>query len=314
MPEGYCLLTGDTCSRSITEEPYTFFISEPYDRHRIEREKSIKEAIKGYKYVISDRGKENISISCKICRQIQSCFFGIVDITSLNRNVLIELGMLYGFRKPTIILVKPRMLNFLRNAKYEIPSNIIGIEQIRYKDFTDLQTQLKEALTTLFEIARKQADYVLDLKPLLALKVEQLELAVSAKKAINSGLQGRVRFYRFIDQVPSFILNKGKKDGLRNNMVLTVYNLTLFNGNTLEEEVGRLIIKNAQEKISQCYLWFVEPNGQQFWNDLIVNSRSLTNVVRPFVAEELGKLSEEELAEYTSKLKILLSGFSINVN
>lgn len=315
MPEGYCLLTGDRCSQSLTIEPYTFFISEPYDRHRLSRERSITEAIKGYKYIISDSSKENISITCKICRQIQSCYFGIVDITSLNKNVLIELGMLYGFQKPTIILVKlpTNLLSAIKKIKIEIPSNIIGIEQIRYKDFADLQEKMKEALKTLFEIAKKQEAYLLDLKPQLKLKIQQLEIAIITKKAIASHLEGQLQFYRSVDQTPTFILNKGTKDGLKDNIILSVFKLVLVEGqNYLEEEVGRIVIKNAQEKLSQCTLWFVNPNSQDFWSALIGNLHSTKNIVRPFINQELEKLSEKELVEYASKLKIVLDGFSIN--
>lgn len=315
MLESYCILTGDRCSRSpITVEPYAFFISEPYDKHRSEREKSINEAIKGYKFIISDHDKTTISITCKICQQIQSAHFGIVDITNYNRNVLIELGMLFGFNKPVLILLKHSKHNLFRrlsNNQLEIPSNIIGIEQIRYNDFADLEVKLKNALNFLFEISKKQAQFLLDLKPILELQIQQIELTIFAKKAINSHVEGEVQFYKSINGTPIFIVNKGTNDGIKENMILSVISLTVVNRQSLEEEVGRLIVKHAQEIMSQCQLVFVDPNAQQFWADLFQKGQVFKNVVRPFIHEKLSTSTEQELTEYVSKLKILLQGFNI---
>jgi len=103
----FCLLTGGECPHyPISVIPNSFFLAEPYDSERIEREDAIKKALKGFELQIADEHAMNIAITCKICQQIQKSQYGIVDITNLNENVLIELGMLYGFKKPVLILVK----------------------------------------------------------------------------------------------------------------------------------------------------------------------------------------------------------------
>lgn len=316
VPVSYCLLTGDRCSCSpILTEPYAFFISEPYDEKRSEREKCITEAIKGYNFIISDHNQTNISITCKICGQIQSSYFGIVDITNYNKNVLIELGMLFGFNKPVVILLKRSKSRFFGKDKTQIgiPSIIIGMAQIRYDDFVELETKLKKSLTTLFEISKKQAAFLVDIKPILALQIQQIEMTLLAKKALDSQLEGKVQFYQYLNGKPIFIINKGNNEGIKENMILSVVNLTLVNGQWLEEVVGQLVVTYIQEKISKCQLVQEEPNAQQFWVDL-QNGQSPNHVFRPFINEELGKLTEEELIEIMSKYKILLKGIAVNEN
>ncbi|MFH1328778.1 MAG: hypothetical protein ABIH76_08075, partial [Candidatus Bathyarchaeota archaeon] len=121
--ENYCLLTGGNCPFFSVEIKNDFFISEPYDAERQQRESAIQGALQGFSYIIADKDVMNIALTCKVCQEIQSSQFGIVDITNFNYNVLIELGMLYGYNKPVVIIVKKDF-----NLQYEIPSNIIGIE------------------------------------------------------------------------------------------------------------------------------------------------------------------------------------------
>ncbi len=309
LAESYCLLTGGRCTHSpIHINPNTFFISEPYDEERIQRENSIIEAIKGYKYVVSDHNIMNVSVSCKICHQIQTAQFGIVDITTGNKNVLIELGMLYGFNKPVIVLVK-----HTSKIKMDIPSNIVGIEQIRYKDFVDLEAKLKGALTALFDISIRQSEYLLDLGPALKHQIEQIELGLVAKRLDGVNFKGELQSLLYLNATPTVIINKGSQDGICNNLVFSVISLeTQIGDDFLEHEVGRLVVSHVQEKIAQCLLLSIDPNNS-FWRDFMENGKAPPNLIKPFVTEPLRRLSELELRENLSKLKILLDGYTIKV-
>ncbi|WP_196600373.1 TIR domain-containing protein, partial [Pectinatus frisingensis] len=66
----------------------------------------IKEALDrlGMRYYRADSNVLNIDIMCKICREIQSCGLVIVNISGLNPNVMLELGLAYGIGKPVIII------------------------------------------------------------------------------------------------------------------------------------------------------------------------------------------------------------------
>jgi hypothetical protein len=307
LAENYCLLTGASCSHyPISIGPNTFFISEPYDKERKKREKSITKAIKGCRYIIADHKAMNIALTCKICQQIQSSQFGIVDITGANDNVLIELGMLYGFNKPVVIMVKRS-----EKTKIEIPSNIIGIEQVRYKDFQDLARQLRSVIASLFDLWKKRRDYLIDLRPVVESQIMQLELAVEAKQLLSNNFEGAIIGLKYIDSLAVIIVDKGTEHGMKKGMFLKVHSRDPKVGDTyLEEEVGLLEVNYPQDKISQCQTLSIDWN-KMFWKELFEEHPPSSNVVRPYIGEELAKMTADEIQGCLSKLKILHGGYSI---
>lgn len=54
---------------------------------------------------IGDNEPKN-AIFCDICKLIQNSAYGIVDITGLNPNVMLEMGMLIALGKPIYVIVK----------------------------------------------------------------------------------------------------------------------------------------------------------------------------------------------------------------
>ena len=246
----------------------------------------------------------NISLTCKICQQIQSSMFGIVDITGFNENVLIELGMLYGFNKPVVILVKQ-----FQKTKINIPTNIIGIEQVRYTDFNDLNQKLTKALTTLFTLIKKQDKYLLNLKPILDSYIHQLETALETKR-LSGVFEGRIIDFKVIDHVGYVIVNKGLKKGVKKGMFLKVYRADKkVKGTYLEEEVGLLLVTHSQAKISQCQPVTFDPN-KPFWQDAY-STMPPRNVVRLHIFETYDKMNEQEIEDAIRKLHIMQTYISL---
>jgi len=132
-------------------KPNSYFLVQPFDSEKEEREKAIDNALKKFygskKYELknSDSKISNSSIYCDICFKIKSSQFCIVDISGelqeiidkesskkeskvfLRPNVALELGMTYGFNKPALILSRKL------NGKRQIPSDI---EFVRYIDIS----------------------------------------------------------------------------------------------------------------------------------------------------------------------------------
>lgn len=300
-------MTGGKCSHyPIATELNTFFISEPFDRRRKQREKSIIDAIKGYRHIIADHKTMNVAITCKICQQIQSSQFGIVDITSGNKNVLIELGMLYGFNKPVVILIKRSA-----KTKIRIPSNIIGIEQIRYDDFDGLTQELKSVVVTLFDLWKRKNEYLLDLGPVIDSQIEQLELAISTKRLLDANFEGTILALKYIDDLAIIVVDKGTQNDVKKGMFLIVTSFDRKVGTEyLEEENGFLIVTHLQDRISQCQLVSIDPN-KQFWKGFLEGGTPSRNVVRPYMIREFAKMTEEDMKGWLSKLKILHEGYTV---
>jgi hypothetical protein len=201
----YCLLTGRRCSHfPISVQLNSFFISEPYDDLRADREHAIEKTIEGFPRIIADHTVMNIALTCKICQQIRSSEFGIVDISGSNANVLIELGMLYGLNKPTIILLKKDEL-----PSFKVPSNVIGIEQVRYENFEQLTGKLKLAVATLLKFRNEEREYVIDMKPILENLFSDLKSEIEARKLFEKKIKAQIIDFKKIGDLGVLILNKG---------------------------------------------------------------------------------------------------------
>jgi len=166
----YCPMVGGICSHEpVDVTPNSYFLVQPFDREKKEREKAIEDALKKfygskkYKLKKSDSKIYNSGIYCDICRKIKSSQFCIVDISGeiyetinkesgeketkvfLRPNVALELGMAYGFNKPAVILFRKL------NDKHQIPSDIafvryIGIPSIEFGGWSVASQKLLDRL------------------------------------------------------------------------------------------------------------------------------------------------------------------------
>ena len=142
----------DLCPHEpVDVKPDSYFLVQPFDSEKEEREKAIEDALKKFygskKYELkkSDSKISDKSIYCDICLKIKASQFCIVDISGeiyetidkesgkketkvfLRPNVALELGMAYGFNKPALILSRKL------NGKRLIPSDI---KFVRYIDIS----------------------------------------------------------------------------------------------------------------------------------------------------------------------------------
>ncbi len=152
----FCPLVGGKCNKNepdIRIQLNTCFLAEPFkpDEERKRREKAIKLALKeqwkeNYKQNslrIADAEPAPGSIFCDICKKIQSSAYGIVDITGLNPNVLLELGMMLALGKPVTIIFRRDEEASLR---VKLPSDIIWKRVIPYQEFIDVHDELCEQI------------------------------------------------------------------------------------------------------------------------------------------------------------------------
>ena len=142
-----CPLVGTPCAKPITVEEKTFFLAEaekpPYDKTH--RDRVLKEAIvDGYtiKSALEEKGIN--AFTCKICEMIQTCAYGMADISQNNANVFMELGIMLALGKPVIILVKRG-----QEQQLNLPSDVIGIEVIPFEEYLDIIDPLREAVKKL---------------------------------------------------------------------------------------------------------------------------------------------------------------------
>lgn len=85
--------------------PYrTGFFARPFNSRFVDLERSIKPAFAalGVRFSPYQDTAGGLIVS-EILRQIHAAHFGVVDISGANPNVLIELGVMFSARKPTLI-------------------------------------------------------------------------------------------------------------------------------------------------------------------------------------------------------------------
>ena len=147
----YCPVVGRCSREPVDIVPNSYFIVQPFDGEKGEREKAIDNALKKfygnkkYKLKKSDSEINHHGVYCDICFKIKSSQFCIVDISGelhetidresskketkvfLRSNVALELGLAYGFNKPAFILSRTL------DGKRLIPSDI---EFVRYIDIS----------------------------------------------------------------------------------------------------------------------------------------------------------------------------------
>lgn len=142
-----CPLTGVPCTQPIRIEEKAYFLAEPKEpeKDRERRWKAIR-LVLGEETPIQSalEEKEAIAFTCKICRMIQSCAYGIADITNENPNVILELGMMIALGKPTIILCRKGTME-----KLKLPSDLIDREVIPFEEYIDIIENMGKMVATL---------------------------------------------------------------------------------------------------------------------------------------------------------------------
>jgi tetratricopeptide (TPR) repeat protein len=151
----FCPIVGGRCNRPESEtrvQPNTFFLAEPFkpDKDRKNREdivkitleRELKDKYCGTTLRTSDKDPKE-AIFCDICRMIQSSSYGITDISGLNPNVLVELGMMFALGKPVSVLFRKSDEGSL---KERLPSDIVWKRVVPYEEFVEIHDELESQI------------------------------------------------------------------------------------------------------------------------------------------------------------------------
>jgi len=128
------------CPLKPVEEKNKVFIAMPFDDiYKDSYEYGIKLALDaaGFSHYRADENLSNKSVMCKICEEIQTCGRFIANISGLNPNVMLELGLAYGIGKNVIIVKDKGTKNI---------SDLGSIEYIEYAHASDLCEKLLKIL------------------------------------------------------------------------------------------------------------------------------------------------------------------------
>lgn len=142
-----CFKTGNDCNCKIQFKPRQVFVAMPYSADIVVMddvyELGIEVALRELSYEPLRADKEPVlgrDLMCNVCKFIQESAFGIVDITGWNPNVLLELGMMFGWGKTAVII---------KHKESKVPTDLRGALYIEYGSISSLKAQLESALPNL---------------------------------------------------------------------------------------------------------------------------------------------------------------------
>lgn len=105
--------------------------------------------------VFADDVKKADALLTKLQSEIQASHIGFYDITGLNPNVLIELGMSLASGRPTFVLYdvdKHKKMPASKMGKFEVPSDIKERAQLPYRGHAELAAEVRKAIRETLQI------------------------------------------------------------------------------------------------------------------------------------------------------------------
>jgi nucleoside 2-deoxyribosyltransferase len=101
-------------------------------------------------------------ILCKICEKITNSDFGVIEVSTINPNVMFEFGLTLGRRKPVFIIFNKA----LSEKEHILPTDIVALERIEYRNQGTLEKKLTDGFQQFLsrlDIRQKRFDVMIEL-------------------------------------------------------------------------------------------------------------------------------------------------------
>jgi hypothetical protein len=193
-----CLIHHGICPEVLEFKPRTFFVGFPFKPHYT---KDLKEKIDhvakqlNLKPLYPAETQKKGIILCKVCKEIQETDFSVFDITERNPNVMLEVGLAFGFGKEVILLNNPA---YAEELKKGYPIDLSGVLIVQYsatsdiKDKPDFKRKINEVMkyvrpevgvdriTEIREAVDRYSKFEEDIKSkMIEAQIEEFELSFS---------------------------------------------------------------------------------------------------------------------------------------
>lgn len=139
-----CPITGQSCDKPVVASHDEVFVGLQFQSNHYKTSSlklMVTEALDRFDLTsfFPDEHYEPVHISCEICHALQRVSVCLFEISDLNPNVMLELGLAYMLGKPVILL-----------AKKESPgthmADIAGIHRIEYDDLVECRDLIGRCL------------------------------------------------------------------------------------------------------------------------------------------------------------------------
>lgn len=140
--EFYCPIKNFHCSiKTIFSPEIRCFIAIPYREEMLDTRRTIADVLQKNNirpYFADEDISSGRDILCKICENIMLADIGVIELTAVNNNVILEFGMILGRHKPVFLLFDKS-----RSESSQLPGDIIALERIEYKNQEVLKKKLE---------------------------------------------------------------------------------------------------------------------------------------------------------------------------
>lgn len=126
------------CNITVRIPPRLVFVGIPFRMNSVYT-KGIRPVVESFKMNCwrADELPKTGDFTCKLCAMIQASDLAMFDISTLNANVLMELGFAFGLGKDVIIL---------KNKKSKLPVNLGAFDVVQYSTIAELRKKLRQYL------------------------------------------------------------------------------------------------------------------------------------------------------------------------
>jgi len=324
----YCPMVGKCPYEPVGVKPNSYFLVQPFDSEKGEREKAIEDALKKiygskkYELKKSDSKISDKSIYCDICLKIKSSQDCIVDISGelheiidkesgekktkvfLSPNVALELGMAYGFNKPALILSRKL------NGKRLIPSDI---KFVRYIDISLIE--FKGWSVASQKLLNRLRESVLPFRPIKeSLDLDNRKLKKDIKKYFKPSLHLKERLPSLRNRnfrINQIVYHGGRLVGIIKDAEELIEGICFnfyVSDNEIEDLVGQLKVYDVQPNgLAKVEFYKVKGGGGYldevaqhcFENDTFVPGEHRLELVVP---EEVKKIKLKEIKDIIDML------------
>lgn len=218
MNNNYCPIHDSECKYEERKSPSPqCFVAIPYDKAWGDARKTINKVLRKNDVKIAIAEEEITTarhLLCKVCKMIKQSDFGIVEVSRLNLNVMLELRIIIGSRKPTFILYNKS----LEKDEDKFPSDIVALDRIEYYDQETLENKLSNGISRFLEkinLEERSLDTLIDTTKSYAKIGNLSETDRLAKSLHNQIIIGKTpdyyeKYIKMLEEIATIYLNAGK--------------------------------------------------------------------------------------------------------
>lgn len=210
----YCPIRNSECTiqRPLTAGSICF-IAIPFKDEWKDTRETVRKVLKKFNinpYVADEDITAGREILCKVCEKITNSDFGVIEVGTVNPNVMFEFGLILGRRKPVFILFNKA----LSKEGHFIPTDIIALERIEYKNQGSLEKKLTKGFKqclSMRDIRQKRLSVMMELARGNA-KDRDFSTTASLLEIIAQSLLGEGRFNGDFTELLTDIIGFSEKD------------------------------------------------------------------------------------------------------